>query len=67
VTIGRRREGDRPHLRHFATIYAGDDDEARHAVRERWLASEPELQLQIVRVDGDRLAGVPMYRKGGFV
>ena len=46
---------DRPHPRHLATIYANHDDEARRLVAERWLRQEPELRLQIVRVDGDRL------------
>src|SRR5262249_25969592 len=45
----------RPPPRHLATIYADDDDAARRLVAERWLRPEPELRLQIVRVDGDRL------------
>jgi len=53
---------DRPHPRHFCTIYAANDDEARRLATERWLQTEPELRLQIVRVEGDRLVRVaPVY------
>jgi hypothetical protein len=39
----------------LSTAYAPDDDAARRLVAEKWLREEPELRLQIVRVDGDRL------------
>jgi hypothetical protein len=34
-------------------------DLARRLVIERWLEAEPELRLQLVRQDGDRLVSVP--------
>jgi len=54
---------DRPHPLHFSTIYAANDDEARRLATERWLQTEPELRLQIVRVDGDRLVTVAPRRE----
>jgi hypothetical protein len=54
---------NRPHPRHFAVIDAADDDEARRLVAERWLAEEPELRLQIVRLDGDRPVRVAPHKK----
>jgi hypothetical protein len=36
------------------STYAANDDEARWLAIERWLQTEPELRLQIVRVNGDR-------------
>jgi len=49
---------DRSQPRHLATIDADDDNHARRQVAERWLWTEPELRLQIVRLDGDRLLRV---------
>jgi hypothetical protein len=51
-------DDSRPYPRHFSTVYADDDDQARRLVAERWLRTEPELRLQIVRLDGDRLVRV---------
>jgi hypothetical protein len=49
----------RPHPLHFSAFDAANDDQARQLVAERWLASEPELRLLIVRQDGARLVKVP--------
>jgi hypothetical protein len=56
---------DRLHPLHFSTVYAADDDHARRLVAERWLRTEPELRLQIVRLDGDRLTRVTNDTDGG--
>lgn len=55
-------ECDRPDPIYFAAIDADDDDQARRLVAEKW--PEPELRLQLVRVDGDRLASVPLNVQG---
>jgi hypothetical protein len=63
---------DHPHPRHFCTIYAANDDEARRLATERLLREDPELRLQIVRADGDRLVTVAPRKEwhpaasGGF-
>src|SRR6516162_5349220 len=68
--------GDRPYPRHLATVYADDDDAARRLVEERWLLTELELRLRIVRIDGDRLTIVSrrrpdllalLHRAAGFI
>jgi hypothetical protein len=52
-----------PHPRHFSTIYADADDQDRRLVREKWLEQEPELRLQLVRLDDDdRLVRVPLQK-----
>jgi hypothetical protein len=58
-------DDDRPHPRHLATVYAADDDAARRVLQERWLAAEPELRLQLVRVNGDRLTRLPIQTRRG--
>jgi hypothetical protein len=47
---------DRPHPRHFATVDAADDADARRLVAEKW-GEFRELRLLLVR---NRLVTVPL-------
>jgi hypothetical protein len=53
----------RPYPLYLVAIDAVGEDEARRLVTERWLADEPELRLQIMRADGDRLVRVAPHKK----
>ena len=55
----------RPHPLHFSAFDAAGDDAARRVPQERWLAAEPELRLQLVRVNGDRLTRLPIQTRQG--
>ena len=55
---------DRPHPLHFTTVHADDDHRARKLVAGRWLRTEPDLHLRIVRVDGDWLTMLTDSTKG---
>jgi hypothetical protein len=50
---------DRPEPRYFSVLDATDDDDARRLVAEKW-GEFPELRLQLVRQDGDKLVPVQL-------
>jgi hypothetical protein len=48
-----------PHPRHFSTVYAAADDDARRLVAEKW-GEFPKLRLLLVRLVSNRLVTVPL-------